>query len=74
MEFQKVTKEAYARMQQLGVAYQDIGHVLGRYYDLKKVKGLDQSEEPVASSAAGGGKQSIKSEAMPTLAEMSKKK
>lgn len=72
MEFQKVTKEAYARMQQLGVAYQDIGHVLGRYYDLKKVKGLDQSEEPV--TAAPAGKQSLKSEAMPTLAEMSKKK
>lgn len=35
MEFQKITKEAYARMQQLGVAYQDIGHVLGRYFDLK---------------------------------------
>jgi hypothetical protein len=38
MEFQKITKEAYARMQQLGVAYQDIGHVLGRYYDLKSPK------------------------------------
>lgn len=41
MEFGKITKEAYARMQQLGVAYQDIGHVLGRYYDLKTAKGLD---------------------------------
>ena len=36
MEYGKVAKECYARMQQLGVAYQDIGHVLGRYYDLKK--------------------------------------
>ena len=33
-EFQKIVKETYARMQQAGVAYQDIGHVLGRYYDL----------------------------------------
>ena len=41
-EFQKVTKEAYARMQQLGVTYQDVGHILGRYFDLKKTKGLDQ--------------------------------
>jgi len=41
-EFQKITKEAYARMQQLGVAYQDIGHVLGRYYDLKKPASIDQ--------------------------------
>lgn len=36
MEYGKLSKECYAKMQQLGVAYQDIGHVLGRYYDLKK--------------------------------------
>lgn len=34
MEYTKIAKECYARMQQLGVAYQDIGHILGRYYDL----------------------------------------
>ncbi len=36
MEYGKLSKECYSKMQQLGVAYQDIGHVLGRYYDLKK--------------------------------------
>lgn len=36
MEYGKLAKECYAKMQQLGVSYQDIGHVLGRYYDLKK--------------------------------------
>jgi len=36
MEYGKIAKECYGKMQQLGVAYQDIGHVLGRYYDLKK--------------------------------------
>jgi hypothetical protein len=36
MEYGKLAKECYAKMQQLGVAYSDIGHVLGRYYDLKK--------------------------------------
>lgn len=36
MEYGKLAKECYGRMQQLGVAYNDIGHVLGRYYDLKK--------------------------------------
>jgi hypothetical protein len=41
-EFQKIVKETYARMQQAGVAYQDIGHVLGRYYDLNTNKGSDQ--------------------------------
>jgi len=53
-EYSKVATECYARMQQLGVAYQDIGHVLGRYYNLKStpqpggmnsaVKGMDQGE------------------------------
>ena len=42
MEYNKVAKECYSSMQQLGVSYQDIGHVLGRYYDLKKAKSLDQ--------------------------------
>lgn len=36
MEYGKIAKECYAKMQQLGVAHQDIGHVLGRYYELKK--------------------------------------
>ncbi len=40
--FQKVIKETYARMQQAGVAYQDIGHILGRYYDLKGNNGMAQ--------------------------------
>lgn len=35
LEYGKVAKECYSRMQQLGVAHNDIGHILGRYYDLK---------------------------------------
>jgi hypothetical protein len=46
-EFQKIVKETYARMQQAGVAYQDIGHVLGRYYDLKGNKGANQDFKEV---------------------------
>ena len=46
-EFQKVVQETYARMQQAGVAYQDIGHILGRYYDLKGNQGADQSAQQV---------------------------
>ncbi len=41
MEYGKLAKECYGKMQQLGVAYQDVGHILGRYYDLKKNKGQD---------------------------------
>ena len=46
-EFQKIVKETYARMQQAGVAYQDIGHVLGRYYDLKGNRGANQNFQEV---------------------------
>ena len=35
LEYGKIAKEAYSRMQQLGVTHNDIGHILGRYYDLK---------------------------------------
>jgi hypothetical protein len=37
-EYQKAAQECYAKMQQLGVLYEDIKHVAGRYYDLKKVQ------------------------------------
>lgn len=55
MEYNKIAKEAYARNQQLGVAYQDIGHILGRYYDLKKNKGVDQKfSEPGTQAVMEG--------------------
>lgn len=57
VEFQKITKEAYARMQQLGVAYQDIGHILGRYYDLNQAKSLDQT-----NTDANTGQQTLQME------------
>ena len=34
-EFQKLTKQCYATMQQLGVTYDDMKHILSRYYDLQ---------------------------------------
>jgi len=51
MEFNKIAKEGYARMQQLGVSYQDIGHILGRYYDLKRAQGMDQSQGGINNNA-----------------------
>ncbi len=69
MEYQKVAKECYARMQQLGVGHQDIGHILGRYYNIKKPSGLDVP----AASAAGSGKQPLQQESMPNLSELKKK-
>ncbi len=35
-EYNKCAKEAYSRMQQLGILYEDIGHVMGRYFSLNK--------------------------------------
>lgn len=37
-EYGKVARECYARMQQLGVLYEDIKHVAGRYYELEQVE------------------------------------
>lgn len=50
MEYQKIAQEAYSHMQQLSVGYQDIGHILGRYYSLKKAKSLD---EPMTLAGEG---------------------
>jgi len=38
MEYQKAAQECYAKMQQLGVLYEDIKHVAGRYYDLETIQ------------------------------------
>jgi hypothetical protein len=65
-EYNKCAKEAYSRMQQLGVLYEDIGHVLGRYYDLKGMQkpaamqqGLNQVDVPAAPPQ---GKQPLQTE------------
>ena len=50
MEYGKVAKECYARMQQLGVSYQDIGHVLGRYYNLGKPAGVNPAINPAGAN------------------------
>lgn len=33
--FQKVSKECYSKLQQLNALYEDMGHILGRYYEIK---------------------------------------
>ena len=42
VEYGQVAKECYAKLQQLGVGHQDIGHILGRYFNIKQAKALDQ--------------------------------
>ena len=38
MEFQKTAKEAHALNQRLTGLYEDIGHVLNRYYDIDEIR------------------------------------
>ena len=46
-EFQKMAQECYARMQHLGVLYEDLSHILGRYYKIQEVNEiLPSSDEP----------------------------
>jgi hypothetical protein len=66
-EYNKCAKEAYARMQQLGVLYEDIGHVLGRYYDLKSMakqqpEAQQQGMNGVPNVAGNPGKQALQAE------------
>lgn len=64
-EFNKVAKECYARMQQLGVIYEDIGHVLGRYYELNPQAPAMGGAVPSTPNLASQGPGTIK-ELMPT--------
>ena len=45
VEFQKTAKEAHALNQRLTGLYEDIGHVLNRYYDIDE--GLEEKLDPV---------------------------
>jgi hypothetical protein len=58
-EYAKVAKECYARMQELGVAYQDIGHVLGRYYNLKSTPQPGGMNQPVQGMGQGEPQQQL---------------
>ena len=44
MEFQKTAKEAHALNQRLTSLYEDIGHVLNRYYDIDEVVSEDKGD------------------------------
>lgn len=35
VEFNKLAKEAYTHEQRMSALYEDMGHILGRYFDLK---------------------------------------
>lgn len=36
-EHTKIAKECYAKMQQLRVSHENVGHILGRYYNLQEI-------------------------------------
>jgi len=38
MEFSKLAKETYGNVQRLNALYEDAGHVIGRYYEIKDIQ------------------------------------
>jgi len=48
MEYQKEAQECYARMQKLGVLYEDIKHVVDRYYNTKSINEMSPMMETPA--------------------------
>ena len=49
-EYQKAAKECYAKMQQLGVLFEDVKHLASRYYDLEAIaEGMETSpSQPIS--------------------------
>ena len=51
-EFQKIAKDTYGSVQRLNALYEDMGHVLSRYYEIKDIqevlrKGPSVDQDPV---------------------------
>jgi len=42
-DFKKLTKECFGKLQQLNALYEDMGHVLGRYYEISTMQEMAQS-------------------------------
>jgi hypothetical protein len=53
-DFKKLSQECFGKIQQLNALYEDMGHVLGRYYEIKT---LDELAQPQPQSAMEGGPQ-----------------
>ena len=52
-EHSKIAKECYSRMQQLRVAHEDLGHILGRYYNLQELAESMGFTPSAATTVAG---------------------
>jgi hypothetical protein len=50
-EYNKVAKECYARMQELGVLFEDIKHLTSRYFD---TKGIQEIVDPMNPETPSG--------------------
>ena len=51
--FQKIAQECYARKQQLGVAFDDLRHIVNRYYEIQECGiGMEGSPTPPAPAPA----------------------
>jgi hypothetical protein len=51
-DFKKIAQECYGKIQQLNALYEDMGHVLGRYYEIQSLDEIAAAVAPVESSPA----------------------
>ena len=57
-EFTKIAKEANSLQQRMESLYEDIGHILGRYYDLDEAEiAVKEAGEDPAGPQSGGGEE-----------------
>ena len=57
-EFTKIAKEANSLQQRMESLYEDMGHILGRYYDLDEAEiAVKEAGEDPAGPQSGGGEE-----------------
>ena len=71
-EHSKIAKECYARMQQLRVSHENIGHILNRYYNLKEIAESMGFTPSSATTVAGTPQTPLEIGAAPQVMERKK--
>jgi len=68
-EFQKIAKETYSGVQRLNALYEDMGHVLSRYYEIKDIQEVLRKGPQVDQNPVDRERQSM--EEAPIMGEIS---
>ena len=67
-EFQKIAKDTYGSVQRLNALYEDMGHVLSRYYEIKDIQEVLRKGPAVDQDPVDRERQSM-DDSTPTLME-----